>query len=94
MALQMEEFSKICTTKKQSFCTLHYQLYQRGQAHNDAESLTSILNNSGNNEPRDVSAVGNIGGDHAINNNNHYVAVVKTLVILKLFTTAVVLGLT
>jgi hypothetical protein len=33
-------------------------------------------------EPRDVSAVGNVGGDHAINNNNRDVAVVKTLMIL------------
>ncbi len=59
------------------FCTLHYQLYQRGQENIAAESLASICNNSGNNEPRDVSAVGKVIGDHAINNNNHDVAVVN-----------------
>jgi hypothetical protein len=31
------------------FCTLHYQLYQRGQENNAAESLASIGNNSANN---------------------------------------------
>ncbi len=65
--------------KKKSFCTLHYQLYQPGQENNAAESLTSICNNSGNNELRDVSAVGNVGGDHAINNNNRDVAVVNNV---------------
>jgi hypothetical protein len=54
-----------------------HQLYQRGQEKNAAESLASIRNNSGNNEPRDVAAVGNVGGDHAVNNNNHDVAVVN-----------------
>jgi hypothetical protein len=57
---------------------MHNQkLYQCGQESNAAESLASICNNSGNNEPRDVSAVGNIGGDHAINNNNRDVAVMN-----------------
>jgi hypothetical protein len=75
------------------YCTVHYQVYLHRQDNNAAESLTNIHNNSANNEPRDVSAAGNVGGDHAINNNNHDVALVTTLVILKLFTTAVVLGL-
>jgi hypothetical protein len=79
MGMQMGELSKMCTTKKQLFCTLHYQLYQHGQDNNAAESLASIRDNSGNNEPRDVSAVGNIGDDHAINNNNHDVAVVNNV---------------
>jgi hypothetical protein len=83
----------MCTTKKKSVCTLHYQLYLCGEYDNAAESLASIRNNSGGNEPRDVSAVGNVGGDHAINDNNRDVAVVNSLVTLKLFTTAVVLGL-
>jgi hypothetical protein len=74
-----EKCQKYTQPKKQSFCTLCYQLYQLGQANNAAESLTSICNNSGNNEPCDVSAVGNIGGDHAINNNNHDVAVVNNV---------------
>ncbi len=65
--------------QKKLFCTLHYQLYQRGQENNAAESLASIRNNSGNNEPRDVSAVENIGGDHAINNNYRDVAVVNNI---------------
>ncbi len=64
---------------KKLFCTIHYQLYLRGQDNNAPESLTSICKNSGNNELRDVSAVGNIGGDHAINNNKHDVAVVNTI---------------
>ncbi len=64
---------------KKLFCTLQYQLYQRGQVNNAAESLASIRNNSGNNEPCDVSAVGNVGGDHAINNNNCDVAVVNNV---------------
>jgi hypothetical protein len=68
---------KYAPPKKQSFCTLHCQLYQHGQENNAAESLASIRNNSGNNEPRDVSAVGNVGGDHAINNYNHDVAVLN-----------------
>jgi hypothetical protein len=61
------------------FCPLHYQLYQRGQENNAAESLASICNNSSNNEPCDVSAVGNVGGDHAINDNNHDVAVMNNV---------------
>ncbi len=61
------------------FCTHHYQLYQRGQENNAAESLPSVRNNSGNNEPRDVSPVGNVSGDHAINNNNHDVAVMNNV---------------
>jgi hypothetical protein len=65
--------------KKKLCCTLHYQLYQHGQENNSAESLASIRNNSGNNEPRDVSAVGNVGGDHAINNNNCDVAIVNNV---------------
>jgi hypothetical protein len=73
----MGELSKICTTTKKSFCTLHYQLYQCGQ--DAAESLASICNNSGNNELSDVSAVGNFGADHAINNTNHDVAVVNNI---------------
>jgi hypothetical protein len=63
-------------SKKKVFCTLHYQLYLCGQDDNAGESLASICNNSGNNEPHDVSAVGNIGGDHAINNNNRDVVFV------------------
>ena len=50
-----------------------------GKDNNAAESLASICNNSANNEPRDVSAVGNIGGDHAINNNNPDVALVNNV---------------
>ncbi len=76
----MGEVSNICTTKKkQSFCTIHYQLYhyQRGQEKNAAKSFASIRNKSGNNEPRDVSAVGNGGVNHAINNNDRDVAVVN-----------------
>jgi hypothetical protein len=69
----------MCTVKKKLFCTLHYQLYLCGQDDNAAERLTSIHNNSGNNEPHDVSAVGNVGGDHAINNNNRDVAVVNNI---------------
>ncbi len=61
------------------FCTLHYQLYQGGQENNAAKSLASVHNNSGNNEPCDVSAVGNVGGDHDINNNNRGVAVVNNV---------------
>jgi hypothetical protein len=53
----MAKLSKICTTKKRSFCTLYYQLYLRGQDNNAAENLASIRNNSGNNEPHDVSAM-------------------------------------
>jgi hypothetical protein len=52
------------------YCAFHYQEYLHGQDNNAAESLASILNNSDNNEPHDVFAVGNVGGDHAINNNN------------------------
>jgi hypothetical protein len=65
--------------QRKAFCTLHYQLYQRGQENNAAKSLASICNNSGNNELRGVSAVQNIGGDHAINNNNHDVAVMNNV---------------
>ncbi len=61
------------------YCTLHYQLYLRGQDNNAAESLASICNNSANNEPRDVSAVGNVGGDHTINNNNRDVVFVNNV---------------
>jgi hypothetical protein len=61
------------------YCTLHYQLYLHGQDNNAAESLASIHNNSANNKPRDVSAVGNVGGDHAINNNNRDVAFVNNV---------------
>jgi hypothetical protein len=61
------------------YCTFHYQLYLRGQDNNAAESLASICNNSANNEPRDVSAVGNVDGDHAFNNNNHDVAFVNNV---------------
>ncbi len=49
--------------RKRSICTLHYQLYLCRQINNAAESLPSICNNSANNEPCDVSAVGNVGGD-------------------------------
>jgi hypothetical protein len=49
------------------YCTVPYQEYLRGQDNNAAESLASIRNNSAINEPRDVSAVGKVGGDHAIN---------------------------
>ncbi len=59
------------------YCTVHYQEYLLGQDNNAAESLASIRNNSANNELRDVSAVGNHGGDHAINNNNRDVALVN-----------------
>jgi hypothetical protein len=41
--------------------------------------LLKVRNNSVDNEPRDVSAVGNVGGDHAINNNNHCVALVNNI---------------
>ncbi len=61
------------------FCTLQYLLYQRGQENNAAESLASICNNSGNNEPCDVFAAGNVGGDHAINNDNRDMAVVNNV---------------
>jgi hypothetical protein len=60
-------------------CIVHYQIYLRGQDNNAAESLASIRNNSAKNEPRDVIAVGNVGGDHAINNNNRDVALVNNL---------------
>ncbi len=61
------------------YCTVHYQVYLRGQDNNAAESLARICNNSASNEPCDVSAVGNIGGDHAINNNNRDVALVNNI---------------
>ena len=41
--------------------------------------VLQACNNSANNEPRDVSAVGNVGGDHAINNNNRDVALVNNV---------------
>jgi hypothetical protein len=53
--------------------------YLCGQDNNAAESLASICNNSANNEPRDVSAVGNVGSDHAINNNDRDVALVNNI---------------
>ena len=71
--------SKCAQPKKRLYCTVHYQEYLRGQDNNAAESLASIRNNSANNEPRDVSAVGNVGGDHAINNNNRDVALVNVV---------------
>jgi hypothetical protein len=70
---------KFAQPKKRSYCTLHYQLYLCGQDNNATESLASICNNSANNEPRDVSTVGNIGGNHAINNNNCDVAFVNNV---------------
>ena len=74
-----ENCQKCAQQQKKLFCTLQYQLYQHGQDNNAAESLASIHDNSGNNEPRDVSAVGNVGGDHAINNNNRDVALVNNV---------------
>jgi hypothetical protein len=68
-----------CTTKNKLLCTLHNQLYLCGQNNNAAESLASICNNSGNNEPSDVPAVGNVGGDYAINNNSRDVAFVNNV---------------
>ncbi len=41
--------------------------------------LKSIRNNSGNNKPHDVSAVGIFGGDHAINTDNRDVAFVNNI---------------
>jgi hypothetical protein len=70
---------QLTTQQKQLFCNLHSQLSQCGQDNNAAESLASIRNNSGNNKPCGVSAVGNIGSDHAINNNKHDVAVVNNV---------------
>ncbi len=61
------------------YCTVHYQHYLSGQDNNAAESLASIRNNSANNEPRDISALGNLCGDHAINNNNRDVAFVNNV---------------
>jgi hypothetical protein len=75
----MAKLFKMCTTKIRSYCSVHYQEYLHGQDNNTAESLASIHNNSANNEPRDVSAVGNIGGDNAINNNNRDVAFVNNV---------------
>ncbi len=74
----------MCTTNKQLFCTLHYQLYHRGQDNNAAESLASICNNIGSNEPRNVSAVGKVGGNHVVNSIGD----------TEIITTAMVLGLT
>ncbi len=71
--------SKCAQPKKWSYCTVHYQEYLHGQDNNAAESLASIHNNSANNEPHDVSAVGNVGGDHAINKNNRDVALVNNV---------------
>jgi hypothetical protein len=71
--------SKCAQPKIRLYCTVHYQEYLRGQDNNAAESLASICNNSANNELRDVSAVGNIGGDHAINNDNRGVALVNNV---------------
>jgi hypothetical protein len=65
--------------QKKLFCTLHHQFYQRGQENNAAESLASIHNSSGSNKPHDVSAVENVGGDLAINNNNCDVAVMNNV---------------
>jgi hypothetical protein len=62
---------------EKGYYTLNYQLCLCGQDNNAAESLASTRNNSAKNEPRDVSAVGNGGGDHAINNDNHDVAFVN-----------------
>jgi hypothetical protein len=70
---------KFAQPRKRLFCTLHYQLYLHGQDNNAAESLASICNNIDNNEPCDVSAVGNDGDDHAINNNNRDVAFVNNV---------------
>jgi hypothetical protein len=59
---------------------MYYQLYLHGQDNsNAAESLASIRNNSASNEPYDVNAVGNVGGDHTINNNNRDVAFVNNV---------------
>jgi hypothetical protein len=71
--------SKCAQPKKRLYCTIHYQEYLCGQDNNAAESLTSIRNNSANNEPCDVSALGNVGSDHAINNNNRDVALVNNV---------------
>jgi hypothetical protein len=70
---------KFAQPRKRLFCTLHYQLYLCGQDNNAAENLASIRNNSAINEPRDVSAVGNVGGDHAINNYNRDMAFVNNV---------------
>jgi hypothetical protein len=75
----MAKLFKMCTPRKRLYCTVHYQLYLRGQDNNAAESLSSICNNSANNEPRDVPAVGKVGGDHAIINNNCDVAFVNNV---------------
>jgi hypothetical protein len=77
--LQMAKLFKCAQPKKRLYCTVHYQEYLRGQDNNAAESLASIRNNSANNEPRDVSAVENVGGNHAINNNNRDVALVNNV---------------
>jgi hypothetical protein len=71
--------SKCEQPRKRSYCTVHYQHYLHEQDNNAAESLVSIHNNSANNEPRYVSAVGNVGGDHAINDNNCDVAFVNNV---------------
>ncbi len=71
--------SKCAQPKKRSYCTVHYQEYLCGQDNNAAESLASIRNNSANNEQHDVSAVGNVGGDHTINNNNPDVALANNV---------------
>jgi hypothetical protein len=71
--------SKCSQPKKRLHCIVHYQEYLCGQDNNAAETLSIICNNSANNEPRDVSAVRNVGGDHAINNNNRDVALVNNI---------------
>jgi hypothetical protein len=70
---------KFAQPRKRSYCTFHYQLYLCGQNNNAAESLASIRNNSANNKPRDVCAVGNVDGDHAMNNNDCDVAFVNNV---------------
>ncbi len=71
--------SKCAQPKKRLYCTVHYQEYLCGQDNKAAESLASIHCNSANNEPHEVSAIGNVDGDHAINNNNRDVALVNNI---------------
>ncbi len=71
--------SKCAQPKKRSYCTVHYKEYLCGKDNNAAENLASIRNNSAINELRDVSAVGNVGDDHAINDNNRDVALVNNV---------------
>jgi hypothetical protein len=70
---------KFAQPRKRLYCTFHYQLYLHGQDNNAAESLARICNNSANNESCDVHAVGNVGGDHTINNNYRDVAFVNNV---------------